>query len=256
MIGSFATALQALLVDSLPGVFGGKTPAVSLSVANETVDIDLHSAEATAGEPRPDDQTDDLTFKPKKPGGPYQLSQTPLPDPRRVRLITKDGARVALRPEEIAWDPTDPRAFSLILRPERDLSEIATVQVLYSMVSVFTTLSAVQSLDLELKGSDRLNDAAALAIAVIQLTRQALVDKANADYQDGAYGAAVKVKSFGLIKAAQSAPDACILSFASKVDIRATRTLAETEGTPIERIVTPGQSPDSKRRIDIRVDLD
>src|SRR5215213_8061774 len=153
MAGGLPEALETLLTGSLPGLFDGE--AVGLSVGGGVLEIDQEqSADATASEPRPDDRVDELGFDPEDPEGPYTLTQPPYPGPRRVWLITGSGDRLPLRPEEVIWDRTDARAFSLALRPQRDVSAVTGLRVLYGVTAVYTKVKAVQILDVRLETSD------------------------------------------------------------------------------------------------------
>ncbi|HMX28819.1 MAG TPA: hypothetical protein PKC13_24745, partial [Blastocatellia bacterium] len=79
MTGKLDEANKDLLVQALPGLLGGATPAVQASVTGDLFELDPRSADAVAGEPRPDDRTDNLPFNPAQPAGPYTLTQTPDP---------------------------------------------------------------------------------------------------------------------------------------------------------------------------------
>src|SRR5829696_5478139 len=149
MTGGLPQALETLLTSSLPSLFGG---AVGLTVAGGLLEIDQEqSADATASEPRPDDRVDDLEFDPEDPAGPYTLTQPPYPGPRRVWLITESDDRITLRPEEVIWDRTDARVFSLALRPQRDVSAVTGIRVLYGVAAIYTKVKAVQTLSLQLE---------------------------------------------------------------------------------------------------------
>ena len=115
MTGNLDEALEELIVEALPGLFGGASPAVELEISSDLFEIDPASTDAAASEPRPDDRTDEFPFDPDNPAGPYTLSQPPYPGPRRVRLATDSGDRVALRESEVIWDEIDPRVFDEIV---------------------------------------------------------------------------------------------------------------------------------------------
>jgi hypothetical protein len=262
MTGNLDSALRTLLVEALPGLFGGASPPVSVSATLETFDVDPESADATAGEPRPDDRLDELPFDANQPAGPYTLSQPPYPGARRVWLVSGESQRFALRDEEIAWDKIDSRVFRLDLRRTRVLDGITTVRVLYAVTAVFTKLKAAQTVSVRLQSSNaaRLSEAEALTIAVIQLNRQRLIDEARAFYENGDYSAAVEIKSLKLVKGAQltenGASPVRLLTLHVNYELKAIRALAEDEGMPIQRILSPGRAPTPKHPIDIDVQVD
>jgi hypothetical protein len=258
MTGDLPQALETLLTASLPGLFDGEE-AVGLSVGGGLLEIDQEqSADATASEPRPDDFVDDLEFDPDDPAGPYTLTQPPYPGPRRVWLITESEARMPLRPEEVVWDRTDSRNFSLALRPQRDVSAVTAIRVLYGVTAVYTKVKAVQTLDVQLETADAdlLERAESLVVAVIQLNRQRLADEARASYQDGDYGAIVELKNVGLVRGTSPVDDTRALVLRAELELKASRTLGEDEGMPIERILTPGRPPDPDRPIDVHIDVE
>ena len=257
MTGGLPQALETLLTGSLPGLFDGE--AVGLAVGGGLLEIDQEqSADATASEPRPDDRVDDLGFDPEDPAGPYTLTQPPYPGPRRVWLITGADNRITLGPNEVIWDRTDARSFSLALRPQRDVSAVTGVRVLYGVTAVYTKVKAVQTLDVQLEASDAglLERAESLVVAVIQLNRQRLADEARASYEDGDYGAIVELKNVGLVRGTGPADDTRLLLLRAELELKASRALGEDEGAPIERILTPGRPLDPDRPIDVHIDVE
>ncbi|HJQ29586.1 MAG TPA: hypothetical protein VJ827_09600 [Rubrobacter sp.] len=257
MTGGLPDALETLLTTSLPGLFGGE--AVVLTVGGGLLEIDQEqSADATASEPRPDDRVDELEFDGQDPAGPYTLTQQPYPGPRRVWLLTGAGDRITLRPEEVIRDRTDARVFSLALRPQRDVSAVTGIRVLYAVTAVFTKVKAVQTLDLRLETSDAdlLERAESLVVAVIQLNRQRLADEARASYEDGDYGAIVEIKNVGLVRGTTPEDDVRLLLLRAELELKASRALGEDEGMPIERILTPGRPLDPDRPIDVHIDVE
>lgn len=257
MTGGLPQALETLLTTSLPGLFGGGK--VGLTVGGGLLEIDQEeSADATASEPRPDDRVDDLGFDPDDPAGPYTLTQPPYPGPRRVWLVTGSGDRLPLRPGEVVWDRTDARSFSLALRPQRDVSAVIGVRVLYGVTAVYTKVKAVQTLDVRLKSSDAglLERAESLVVAVIQLNRRRLADEARASYEDGDYGAVLELKNVGLVRGTGPEENARLLLLRAELELKASRALAEDEGIPIERILTAGRPVDPDRPIDVHIDVE
>jgi len=257
MTSGLPEALETLLTDSLPGLFDGE--AVGLTVGGGLLEIDQEqSADATASEPRPDDRVDDLEFEPEDPAGPYTLTQPPYPGPRRVWLVTGADDRITLRPEEVIWDRTDARVFSLALRPQRDVSAVTAIRVLYGVTAVYTKIKALQTLDVRLETSDAglLERAESLVVAVIQLNRQRLADEARASYEDGDYGAIVEIKNVGLVRGTGPEDDTRLLLLRAELELKASRALGEDEGTPIERILTPGRPVNPDRSIDVHIDVE
>src|SRR5262245_59688875 len=123
MIGHLDEALRALITTALPELFSGPA-AVTLKISGDLFEIDPNAADAMASEPRSEDRTDTLAFDPGSPAGPYSLTQSPYPGPRRVYLTTGDGDRIPLRESEVVVDEVNSRMFRLALRPGRDLSAV------------------------------------------------------------------------------------------------------------------------------------
>jgi len=258
MIGQLADVLKSLLTTSLPGLLGGAAPAVQASVVPDLFTIDPQSVEADAGEPRVDDQTDTLPFNAANPGGPYTLTKPPMPGPKRVRLATPAGDRIALQDSEVVWDRVNGKAFTLQLRHDRDLSGVNGVEVLYGVVAVFVKIKALQKLALQLQSANpaQLGQARDLAIAVVELNRKQIVEQAGASFQDGDYSAVVAVRSLKLLSGTAPAANTCLLQFTAEVEVKGTRALAADEGAPIVRIASPGRAPDPKRPVDVEIGVD
>ena len=259
MIGGLPEALETLLTGSLPALFGDQNgDAVVLTVGGGPLEVDGLENDAAACEPRPDDRVDDLAFDPDDPPGPYTLSQPPYPGPRRVWLVTETGGRMPLRPDEVVWNRTDARRFSLELRPQREVSAVTGVRVLYGVTAVYTKVKAVQTLDVELGSSDAglLERAEALVVAVIQLNRERLAEDARALYEDGDYGAQLDLKNLVVVKGSSTDDDARVLTLRAELELKASRALGEDEGVPIEHILTPGRPPDPDRPVDVHPDVE
>ena len=173
-------------------------------------------------------------------------------------LVTGAADRLPLRSEEVVWDRTDARVFSLALRPQRDVSAVTGIRVLYGVTAVYTKVKAVQTLDVRLATSDAglLERAESLVVAVIQLNRQQLADEARAIYEDGDYGAAVELKNVGLVRGTTPEDDVRLLLLRAELEFKASRALGEDEGAAIERILTPGRPPDPDRPIDVHIDVE
>jgi len=250
-------AVKVLLAESLPSLFGGDDPAVKVGTTDNRFTLDASSAEAIASEPRPDDRADELAFDPDNPAGPYQLAVVPEPGPRRVRLTTKLKDRITLREDEVAWDGADPRLFTLQLRQGRDLADVTGVQVLYSVTAVYLKLKIAHtfSLLLESTSAQKVQQAESLAVAVIALNRQRLLDEGAYEFEEGDYGVAATVKSLKLVEGTAS-PKKRTLDFNAEIELKATRAMSEDEGRPILRIRTEGLPADPGRPVDIRIDVE
>ena len=260
MLGQLDGVLSTLLTQSLPSLLGGSTPPIRLAITGDLLEVDPRSADALPGDPLPDDASDQFSFDPAQPSGPYTLTQPPYPGPRRVWLLTNGGDRIALSEGEIAWDDVDSRRFTLRPGPRRDLASVTGVQALYGVTAVFTTIGAVLALNVSLQGSDgdgaKLDQAEALALAVIMLNRQAVIDAAHTSFHDGDYTVGSTVTALKLVNASAPSPTSRLLTLRVSLEIKAARALRADEGRPIERILTPGRPHDSSRRVDVDIDLD
>ena len=256
MTGTLDEALHNLITTALPGLFAGPGP-VTLGISSDLFEIDPRSADAMASEPRPEDRTDTLAFDPGKPAGPYSLSQPPYPGPRRVYLMTGGGDRIPLRESEVIPDAVDSRVFTLALRPGRDLAAVTGVLVLYGIIAVFTKLKVAHTLTVHLESSDaaRLNQAEALAIAVIELNRSHLAAAAHATFEDGDYGVDIELKGLKLSKGTSPGLTQRVLTLQGEIELKARRALREDEGKPIKSIRTPGRPSDPARPVDIDFEL-
>lgn len=257
MIGHLDEALIALLKGQLPTLFDGAPAQVQLAVESLIYEIDPASADAQASEPRSDDRTDDLPFDPASPAGPYLLTETPDPGPKRVRLRTSLGDHIALTDAEVRFDSDESRRFTLVLRPDRDVADTAGVQVLYGVTAVFTRLKYAQDLTLTLAADDAsaADRAEALAVAVIALNRMQLIADAAEDLREANYGAGITVKSLHLVKGSATAEAERQLVFRAEMELKATRGLGADEGKPIVRIRTAGRPVDPARPVDIVIDV-
>lgn len=256
MIGNLDNALRALITTALPELFSGPA-AVTLTISGDLFEVDPGSADAMASEPRPEDRTDALAFDPGIPAGPYSLTQSPYPGPRRVYLTTGDGDRIPLRDSEVVVDDVDSRLFTLALRPGRDLSVVKGVLVLYGITAVFTRLKVVQTLTVHLESgeADKLNEAQALAVAVVELNRPQLIAAARAAFEDGDYTADIELKSLKLRNGAAPAANQRTLTLAADIEMKARRALREDEGKPITSIRSPGRPADPARPVDLDLEL-
>ena len=255
MLLSLRDALTGLLRDAYPTVFGGSDPPVQAEFQGEEWTWDASSADATAGEPAQDDARDVLAFDPDDPQGPYTLARPPYPGPRRVYLRAEDGGRITLGADEVRWDPADARIFTLHPRPVRVLDGLDAVEVLYGVTAVFTKLKSVHRVNVLLAGEDeaQLERGAVLALAAFALNRDAVMQGGAFSQSGGDYQAQGEVKSLALRRGI-ALPGTRTLVMDAEVELKVSRALAEDEGRPIERIVTPGGAPGA-RRVDVRIDV-
>lgn len=275
MTGNLDEAIVTLLKDSLPGLLGGAQPPVTVAVQTDTFATDPKGADALTSEPRADDFSDQFAFDPAgvvfDPQDPaydpaalprFTLSKPPYPGPRRVRLVTGAGDRIALGDREVIWDEVESRRFTLAPARTRDLAGVTAVQVLYGVIAVFTMVKFSQVLSVVLEGADagQLDRCEALATGVIELNRQALLDASAATYDDGDYGAGVKTNSFKLLAGNRlgggSGANQRRLVYTAEVELKITRALHDDEGRPIVRIRTPGRPVDPQRPVDVEIGVD
>jgi hypothetical protein len=252
-------ALANLLASALPDLFGGATPVVRTSIATDALEIVARESEQTSGDARPTDQLDALPYDPGAPHGPFTLTRPPYPGPRRVRLRSP-VATTTLDHTEVAWDSADPRVLRLNLRASRDTSTVTAVEVLYAITAVFATIAVkrtlVVSLDAKAADAGRLAAGVALALAVVELNREALGAAAAVAYADGAYGAASRVKRLRVIGVSTPAATKRLLTLQADVALTVDRALLDFEGSPIRSILTPGVAADPKRPVQIDARLD
>ncbi len=122
MTGNLDEAIKTLLAEALPGLLGGAPPPIALTVESEGFVVDPNTADALASEPRPDDHSDRFDFDPAgiifDPASPafdptalpvFLLTKPPYPGPRRVRLLTAAGDRIAVQESEVQWDELEAR---------------------------------------------------------------------------------------------------------------------------------------------------
>ena len=271
MTGNLDEAIAALLKDALPGLLGGTPPPVSLAVQSDTFATDPNAADALASEARPDDHRDQFPFDPGEivfdrddpafdPAAlpRFTLTKPPYPGPRRVRLLTGAGDRIALGEREVIWDEDDTRRFTLAPARTRDLAGVEAVQVLYGVIAVFTMvkLNQVMSVIFESADAGQLERCEALATGVIELHRQELLDESTAAYDDGDYGATVKTNSFKLVEGNRPAANQRRLVYQAEVELKITRALHDDEGRPIVRIRTPRRPLDPERPVDIEIGVE
>jgi hypothetical protein len=257
MLSSLETALQNLLESALPDLFGGNNAPVSWNIANRQFQVDKNSLEPAAGEPRTDDHVDTLPFNAATPAGPYTLTQSPSPGPRRISLVTGSGDRIPLREEEVVWNLTAPREFTLALRPSRDVTGITSVRALYGVTAVFTRIKALYTCTAQMEANSdaQLNQAESLVIAVLVLHRESLMAAAQTSFTDGNYSSAVVVENLYLTQGVRTTQSAT-LTLSAAIELKASRALEADEGRPITKILTPGRPLDPNRPVDVFIEVD
>lgn len=258
MTGKLDEVLSSLITTALPDLIGDGPDDVKLTVSIVRFEVNPESADALAGEPRAEDRTELFTFDSSKPEGPYTLSQSPYPGPRRIYLTTNTGDRVVMLKNEIFWDETDPRRFTLQPRPNRDLDQINGVLIVYGVTSIFTKIKAAQSIRLQLSSTDsaRLKQAEALVISVIELNRRKLIDESSAVFIGGEYSSEFETKTLVLIDGESPDANSRTMTLRAEIELKASRTLRDDEGKPITRIRTPGRALAEGRPVDIQIDVE
>ena len=243
-------AVAEVLRDGLPGLFGGDTPAVTLTVDRAALSVERLPGGAGETEPRRTDGTDVLPFD---GAGPYTLSRSPASGPRQLRLEGDQGA-VPVRADEIRWDTEDPRRFTLVLG-ERDVTGITAVRVRYSVTAVRTRISVLQTLHIGLSGADApaLERAEALVLAVLALDGRRIAAAGGDEHADAGYGAAVRIDSFEAVGSSAAGDGGRVLAVRTRQEITADRVLRADEGVPITGIHGPAARPRPRRPVDIPI---
>jgi len=242
-------AVTDVLRDGLPGLFGGGTPAVTLTVSRADLAVEPVPGDVAETEPRLVDGFDVLPFDGP---GPYTLSRPPASGPRQVRLDGERG-RIALRDNEISW--LDPRRFTLALG-DRDVTGVTEVLVRYSVVAVHTCVRVTQVVHIGLSGVDgaALERAEALVLALLALEGRRLAAASGDEYADGDYGATVRIESVAAVASAAAEDGGRVLEVRTRCDVTATRALRADDGAPIVAIHGPGEP--SRRPVDIPIAVD
>jgi hypothetical protein len=242
---SLAGAVDEVLRAGLPGLFGGTTPAVTLTVERAGLTVEAVPAGAGETEPQRGDGFDLLPFDGE---GPYTPSQLPADGPRQVWLQGELG-RTVLRDDEIRWDS---RTFTLVL-DGRDLAGVTAVGVRYSVILVRTRVQLSQTIHIGLSGAG-LERAEALVLAVLVLEQRQVTAASRDEFLDGDYGATVVTESL-TIDGAAVRDDSRQLQVRVRRELIAGRALRTDEGQPIVRIHGPGRPPRPGHPVDIPVDV-
>lgn len=244
MTSNLGNALRTLITESLPNLFDGDSPPLTLNFSRADSQFDRNPSIGSnaVSEPRRGDRLDSFSFTPDNPN--YHLTQPPYPGARRVSLVSTDGDSLPLTDTEIIWDETDSQNFSLNLQPNRDLNNITQIEVLYSVTAVFTTVDAVESVSLTVETSDtqqeneaQLDRATALIIAIVELNRPRLINDARIIYESENYRTQIMVKSLQLTDASSSESNQRQLNFTADTLLQVSRALGTDEGRAIEKII-------------------
>lgn len=257
MLVSLQSTLVAMLKASFPDVYDGSPAPARLEFAAYDYAFDASSADPAAGQPTQDDAVDVLAFDPSAPAGPYHLTRPPYPTARRVYLRSAADDRQALTAAEVQWDAVDPRAFTLVPRPTRNLTAFNRVEVLYGVTAVFTQLKSAHTLVLAITASDAATAerAESLLLAAVALNRDALIAGAAFTHSGGGYTAHGTVKSLQLRKGSVPAAASRTLVLEAAIELKLGRALAADEGQPIQHISSPGKPPGAHQvNIDIGVE--
>jgi len=253
MLLALEAAITALLQGSFPALFGG-AGTVQIGFDNTSWQLDPSSLDPVAGEPGPLDAQDALAFDPAHPNGPFTLTRTPYPGPKRVYLHSPAGELVALSAPELSWDAADPAKFTFTPRPGRVLTGFNQLQVLYGIVAAGTQLKVQYQAALTLTGSSAAmaEQALSLALAALALNRDTLRSGAAYQFASGGYQVAGTLKTLGFSRGTTTG-NAHAIVLAAELNLLVQRLLGENEGVPITQVLTPGR-PDlagGGRRVDI-----
>jgi hypothetical protein len=243
-------AIVSLLDTSLPALFTG-TGAVQVSFGVDNWSFDPLSVDPVAGEPGPQDAVDLLPFDPTAPQGPYTLTRPPYPGPRRVYLRSAAGDLVAVSESELSWSSTAP-SFTFQPRPGRGLTGFNQLEILYGIVAAGSSLKLLHQGSLILGAADEAGatQALSLVIAAVALSRDTLRQQAAFNYNSGSFQTAGILKTLSFAGGTAIGSTAT-LNFTAEVDLAVQRLLGDTEGKPIEHIVSEGRTVGTKR-----VDID
>lgn len=257
MLLALQNAFLDLLKTSFPDLFSGATPPVKVTFQRYGWTLDPSSADPTAGEPTQDDAVDLLAFDPEHPEGPYTLSRPPYPGPRRVYLRTPGNDRQTLGPSEVQWDTVNPQSLTLQPKPSRVLTGYNRVEVLYGVTAVFTQLKSHHEMPVLMSASEgtTVERAQVLALAAFALNREAVMTAGTFTQTSGSYTTAGTIKSLKLLKGAANTKLSRKLVLDVEVELKVSRALAEGEGQPIVRIVSPGKTPSEGHKVDIDIDV-
>ena len=263
MIGTLIAEMRNLLETNLPAFFNGGS-TVSLTISSRHYDVDKDTADAVLTEPQPLDRVDIFAYDSDSPPASFTLTQPPYPGPVRVYLTTDLGDRIVLTADEVVWDTENIQQFSLQPAAHHNLAEVTGIRVLYAVIAVHTTIKAHHEISMIISDTDaaQVEAASALALGVLQLNLSYLMAAGTSLYESGDYSALASVKSMKVIAGDTVLADnpgsdtEHTITFHAEIELIAQRALAETEGAPIEQILTPGRPLDSERPVNIHIDVE
>lgn len=240
-------ALTHLLNRSLEDILGKSTPNINLTATTAQLTFLNDSASQDhISTPRLDDRTDFHPFDVANPAGPYILTQLPDAGARQVRLITKEGDRIALSNQEVIWDVKDARQFSLALDATQNTTTVTQVEILYGVTAIFTTLQATQEVTLTLTQTPQtaetsqlspdLDQIAALAIAAIEFNRQKLLNTTQTHYNSAEYGMVAQVSNIRLVNLNVPTVNERQIVLVADMMLKATQALGDEVGVSIETV--------------------
>lgn len=246
MLSALRDAISALLEGALADLFTG-TKGVKLAYGPTTWVLDPMSADPVAGEPVAVDQVDRVAFDPLAPTGPHLLTQTPYGNTHRVYLRSPAGDLVALTTAELGWT-ADNRQFTVQPRARRELAGFDQLEIHYNVLAASTRLKTTHETSLGFLAPDATtaDQAQALALAALALNHAALRRDAAFSYGSGAYRTEGTLSSLSFSRGSSSSTTSTEITLRAVVDLQVTRFLAETEGTPIRKIRSPGRSAAGK----------
>ncbi len=240
------TAVDGLLRAGLPGLFGGSSALVALTVTRIDLTVDPLPQATALSEPRAYDGLDTLPFTGV---GPYQLTQPTAAGPRRVWLA-RDIGRITLTDAQTAWDATNPRKFILLL-DGIDTTGVTAVGVDYTVIALRTDLMATETVHIGLTGDPAaVEKAEALVLAALALDRTTLLTASTVN--DGVYGSTVVTDSL-TVTGATAVDGGRAVALKAHLRFTGSRALQTDEGVAIKHIGTPGVTGHA---VDIAIDVD
>jgi hypothetical protein len=259
VLGSFAAAVTAALVQALPGVFGGDPAAVGLVVVEEVLDLSAPGVGPVPGEPAREQAQDVFAVPPGVPEPVFTLTRARAEGPVVVRLRDADGSALApLRPGELSWDDAEPDRLGLHLGERTDRDRVADLLVRYPVFAVSAQLRGTATAGLVLTAVDRavLDRATSLAASVLALERRGICAGSTRTQQEGDFSTEVRVDDLQLSSVSSQDAGTCRLALRVDVTVTARRSLSTGEGRPIQRISSGGSAAPPTRPVVVEVGLD
>src|SRR5262245_37078828 len=128
--GDLMSVLNAVFAEAAPELFGGASPPMSLRVSSQELTV-LSSPREDGNGPLRTTGSETITLDVDHPLGPYDLSVTPSPGTRSVRLKSNGSLSASLGPDEVVWDVGSTRTFRLEPRRYRSLDHVTDIQITY-----------------------------------------------------------------------------------------------------------------------------